>query len=564
MTEAGKKTLVLLSTAILTGGIATTSWVVSRASSEQPMLERFLPADTIAFVEVSDLRALALRIARSDAWQQFARIHPTATSVFLVGANHSGILDASYALALVASRTADGRIFAEPVLVALFDSTEARRVFERRALELWSRDGQKRTLAPEERYGDAEVYILSGSSAPLSYARAGHLVVFARHRETAKRILDVSQGRAPSLESNPHFMQAGHTSHHKGSVSGFVDVAAAIRVIEELPAEDIAEARVLQDLVREAGADSVLSATMISSFEDGHVIERIHLRVPEGGRGLARRLLTTPPTPRTLLALVPEDATQVFDLSTATAAHAFADVLTLVAHANIPARGRGPQEILDDIRRKSGVDVQADLLSALGPEACLVELSDREKPERALLVTLQHEQRFARSLEKLASSVGRLRSSYTGDGHPLTTVLGRSDRAVVHYTFWDRTFIASNSPDAIEKIIETAQSGRSWATSIRYAEMMADLPGDSLFVFSRSNGDYLNRLARWVSGRRGDFPPTSQSVELKPSLAFGVAGPDGLTLEMRSPLGTIPRMVTSVLAWLSRETTADTGATNRR
>lgn len=561
MVKSRRKTLILLSAVILIGSSLTASWFVSRSAAPAHRLERYLPSDTIAFIEVLDLRTLALRIAESDAWQQFARANPTATSAFLIGVNHAGILDAGYAAALLMSRSPDGQASPEIVLVAEFDSTDARRLFERRALQLWQRYGRAKTFLPNERYADADIFRLPGSRENLIYARSDRLVVLSRSSEAAKKILDVRQGRAPSLESNPHLIQTRQGGFN--DVIGFIDGSAVRRLIESLPTDDPQEGELLREILMKAGADSIPSVVLTSTFDEGRVIERLHLAVAGGGRGLTRVIVTTPPTPRALLSLVPQDAEQILDISTATVGEATEVIRALLDHARATLGRRTPRDVLEDIRGKTGIDVHAELLSSLGSEACLVDLRRGEAHRRVLLVSVRDHARVARALEKLALSLGYSVLSPNASGASVTSLVGTSNRALLHYAFADGVFIASDSFDAVGKVLDTARSGRSLLDSTSYREALNDLPEDAAFLFYGANRDYLNRLGRLLSAGKKDFTPTPLQVDLKPSVAYGIIEPDSVTIESRSPLGIAPRLVTAILAWLSKETPSDLGRESR-
>src|SRR5829696_6885119 len=93
-----------------------------------PRLERLLPADTVGFVEVTDLRAQALKVIESEAWREFSKGNSAASSLFMIGANHGGVLDASYAVALLGVGSGEsGRPEPQFVVVAQFSDWEARR-----------------------------------------------------------------------------------------------------------------------------------------------------------------------------------------------------------------------------------------------------------------------------------------------------------------------------------------------------------------------------------------------------------------------------------------------------
>jgi hypothetical protein len=290
---------------------------------------------------------------------------------------------------------------------------------------------------------------------------------------------------------------------------------------------------------------------MTSSFTDGRVVERFTLATPGGGRGLLETVLSTPPTSQTLLKLVPEDATQVFDASIANAGQAFEQVATLMAQVTAQTGGRGPGDILQEIQEKSGLDLRNDIISALGSEVCLMELPG-DRHNGALLVNLRDEAILSQALEKIAAHEGRTITARDYQGIQIRMIPGRSEGGL-HYAFFGGNFVASGDAAAVEKIIDTARSGRSLSATTAYAEASASLSGDPLFVYYGSNRHYLNRLGRMLSTSKKDFQPSEQETDLRPSFAFGLSRPDGLYIESHSPLGTFPRLLTMVVSRLSTE-----------
>src|SRR5215210_7993772 len=143
-----------------------------------PRLERLLPADTVGFVEVNDLRAQALKVIESEAWREFSKENSAATSLFMIGANHAGALDASYAIALLGVGPAeDGRPEPQFVVVGQFNDWEARRTFERRVLPFMRDEQRKGVMTETEEYGKAKLNIVSkeGKHA-YAYAYASELL----------------------------------------------------------------------------------------------------------------------------------------------------------------------------------------------------------------------------------------------------------------------------------------------------------------------------------------------------------------------------------------------------
>ena len=128
------------------------------SKAESPRLERYLPADTVGFAEVNDLRSQALKVIDSEAWRAFAKENQAASSLFMMAANHAGALDASYAVALLgAGANADGKPEPQFALVAEFNGAGARRTFENRVLRFAREAEAKGVTTKQEQYGDATI-----------------------------------------------------------------------------------------------------------------------------------------------------------------------------------------------------------------------------------------------------------------------------------------------------------------------------------------------------------------------------------------------------------------------
>ena len=147
------------------------------SKAESPRLERFLPADAVGFVQVNDLRSQALRIIESEAWREFSRENAAASSLFMMAANHAGVLDASYAVALLGA-DADGPQFA---LVAEFDDWGARYTFQNRVLRLIREANEKGVTTRTEEYGKVTIHSVAPDGRKgFAYAPTGELLFISK------------------------------------------------------------------------------------------------------------------------------------------------------------------------------------------------------------------------------------------------------------------------------------------------------------------------------------------------------------------------------------------------
>src|SRR5215212_4516787 len=172
-----KSFILFAAAALVLVGVAAAQ-LVPTTKAVNPRLERLLPADTVGFVEVNDLRAQALKIIESEAWREFSKENSAASSLFMIGANHAGALDASYAVALLGvAPTEEGKPEPQFVIVGQFNDWEARRTFERRVLPLMRDEQRKGVQTETEDYGKAKLNVVTkeGKHA-YAYAYASELL----------------------------------------------------------------------------------------------------------------------------------------------------------------------------------------------------------------------------------------------------------------------------------------------------------------------------------------------------------------------------------------------------
>ena len=131
-------------------------------------------------------------------------------------------------------------------------------------------------------------------------------------------------------------------------------------------------------------------------------------------------------------------------------------------------------------------------------------------------------------------------------------ISGEKERGL-EYAFVNGNFVGSSRPENVERVIETAQGGRSLKESAAYQSAAAQLRGPAQFVYFNTNADYLNRLGRTLQGGEQTFKTEGQTAALRPSFAFGVTREDGFYVESRTPLGTFPRLLTAITSKLGGE-----------
>lgn len=522
------------------------------SKAESPRLERYMPADTVGFVEVNDLRSQALHVIESEAWREFTRENQSASSLFMMGANHAGVLDASYAVALLGvGAGADGRPEPQFALVAEFNGAGARRTFERRVMSFVSESEGKGVTTKTEKYGDAEINsVVPEGRRGFSYTQAGNTFYLSNAGEAIKRLLDVRNGKSPALESNQTFAQARARSKSVDGMFGFVDGAALTKIVDSAPADNKG-VEAFRELFHGTGAGSVESVAFTSAFEDGRVVERFVVTAPHRD-GVLATVAANPPTQGALLALVPEDAVQVFDASIANAPQTFDQMVSLMSQIAGQTGKKSPADVLSEFTEKTGVDMRGEILGTLGTEFCAAQLAGGEEPGGVVILALKDERAFAQTLAKFAEHEKRATSEREYKGVAIRSIAGEKGHGL-EYAFVGGHLVASGKGAMVERVIDTAQGGRSLSASAAYRAASAQVAGQPQFVYYNSNVDYLNHLGRALKGGEEEFKTEGQRATLRPSFAFGVSQDAGFYVESRTPLGAFPRLLTAVTSKLGSE-----------
>lgn len=540
------------SVVITVGALALVFWLVvlqfARTSkAESPRLERYLPADTVGFVEVNDLRAQALKVIESEAWREFTKENQAASSLFMMTANHAGALDASYAMALVGMGTDEsGRPEPQFAVVADFNGAAVRRTFEGRVLRFVRESDAKGMTTKTIQHGDETInVVVPEGKKGFAYAGSGNTLYVSNSVETVGRLLDVRAGKLSSLEANQKFVQARARVKSVDGMFGFVDGAALTGLVDNAPAgADDKGIAAFRQFFHGVGASSVEAAAFTSTFEDGRVAERFSVTAPNRD-GVLATVASNPPTQASLLALVPEDAVQAFDASIANAPQTFDQMFALMNQVAEQSGRKSPADALSEFTEKTGVDLRGDMLRSLGTEFCAAQLTAGAEPSGVVLINLKDESAFAQSLVKLAASKQRPVSERDYKGVTVRRIAGEGGHGL-EYAFLGGNFVASGKPSAVERVIDTAQGGGSLQSSAAFRAASAQESGQPQFVYFNSNVDYLNRLGHALKSSDEEFKTEGQRANLRPSFAYGVTLADGFYVESRTPLGTFPRLLTAI------------------
>ncbi len=549
MTIKKKKTILLI-TVFVCFALAIITWQFTKPTAAgPPRLERFLPATTLGFIQAYDLRSQTLHITESEAWRALLDENPTAGPLLLMSANHAGLLDASYAVALCGLEIQNEKPAPAGALLAHFNSHYSLGMFERRLLEK-----RKSSANGEKLYEGVKISIWEEKDhPPLYYAKKDTLAVLANSFATITGILDVASDKAPSLAGNSRLIEARGKATNNDELFGFFDSTQLRQSLKSISDEQ--KQKRLKELLQETGLDWVEYGAMNSSFVEGRVLESFELHIPQQGAGILREVLNTPPTSGALLSFVPEGASQVLDASIANASDALNQFLALIDRLHSSQNKPGAEDFLKHITEKTGLDFQEDFLKSLGAEICLAQFS-ADPSEGLLLLNLLDENRMEQTLKKVADKIRQPITTATYQGFPVRQI-ALPGKMALSYTFINGNLIVSSTRGSVEKSIAAYREGKSLSASPSYLEARQEMLHPSSFIYYSSNKDYLKQLEVVLKDSDKDFKPGGKDSNLRPSFAFGYTEPNGYLIKSLSPLGIFPRTLMMVTSRISAEIEKD-------
>jgi len=280
--------------------------------------------------------------------------------------------------------------------------------------------------------------------------------------------------------------------------------------------------------------------------------------------GVLVTVAANPPTQGALLALVPDTAVAAFDASIANAPQTFEQMVALASQLAEQSGKKSPTDALAEFNEKTGVDLRGEIFGSLGTEFCAAQLTSGttdDGPSGVVILNLKDERAFAQALAKFAESKNRATTEREYKGVTIHHVAGENGHAL-EYAFVGGNFIASGKGAAVERVIDTAQGGRSLRSSAAYAAASAQGAGQPQFIYYNSNVDYLNRLGHALKSSDDSFKTDGQRASLRPTFAFGLTQPEGFYVESHTPLGTFPRLLTAITSKLGakKESGTENGA----
>jgi hypothetical protein len=519
--------------------------LAGRASS--PRLERFLPADTLAFVEAANLSEQTLRLVETKAWQAFSKHNPELATGALLGANYSGLLRADVAAAMIRLRAGDHRV--EPIAVILAESDDEN---FKGSVETFikTRFGDAQPSVTTEYRGIPIISYAQDQRPRLSYAQVDDLFIFSDRQDGVKEIINVMQGQTPSLATNARVAAMRQRLGYTDGLFGFADAEQLRRALHTVRGiRPHSRTSDIEQMLHTLGVDSVTAVGGVSSFEADGVVERLRVEIPNGGTGVVRSFLQTSASPRLVLSFVPASARHLFVASTGDVSAIYDQLYRTFDQIADPK----DKAKLDTELAELGVDLKNDIVATLGRELAIADLSASEQGRHrgVAIIEVLDPERLTQSIGQIANRKGATVDETTHAGRQVMAIRGKHATHATYLAIVDNFLVIAESEDAIKAVIEAHDSGHTMAASTEYRQVFAGRAAAPMFSFYATNENLLTLMSQ-TFGKRNHITdaPSAAAEKLFPTALYGVAEPDGLYIESYSPLGTFPRLLTGLLSHL--------------
>ncbi len=534
---------------MVTVGVILFWQLAGRASG--PHMERYLPAGTLAFVEVADLSDQALRLVETKAWRIFSETYPELATGFLMSANYSGLLRASGAAALIRLEVDGGHLL--PLVAVLAESDDEQ--FARSLHLFFSQRFEDGPSTVGQYHGVPLIVYGHHEGDPLYFARRDDLFVFSNRQEGLQGIIDVVAGTAASLADNPRVMEMRRRLGYADGFFGFVDGERLLEAIQALHRTHSTrrdpEAIAPDQLLRAYGLDSIAAMGGVSSFEGEGVAERLFLATPDGGAGIVRVMMSAPPLTDEILSIIPATANRVFVASLGDLLALYDEMYT----ATLQVMGSDGETKIDRLLAELGVDIRNELLAAIGHQMAVIALPSmkRDHPRAALIVEVLDARQVKAAIERMARAHHFTVIETSVADQPVLILNGERSGHSAHCAFVGEFLVVSGSRSAIETIIEAHRSGETMMVSAAYQRALADHDAPPVLTFYATNEHLLERMARVLNeGGLSEPRPAREMEALFPTSWTGTVESDGLRIEGMSPMGTFPHLLTELMAAVAR------------
>jgi hypothetical protein len=563
---------IIIGISILLIGLVVAGFFALRRPPRVAM-ERYVPADALAFVEIDSLADLVDGLSSTTAWRELAPVLSLSSQLKQIGflADVIGRTGLGPDEAVVAGRaqcavaitgiesnageTDEGPYihfrphFALIIETHMKPGAAARLVRERTSIIAERIFGQA-TVQESQHYRDTELLIFHGPEPgrQLLAASAGSAVLIANQAAAMESCLDAIAGRASTLAEDSTLAQTRPEVDRRASIFAYVTESGIKKLVELWPAllgarsGDPDNIVLFGDLIEHLSKQAGASLFYSSHFERGGVTDK-YLTVlrPQVAAALADALKPASAANFESLALVPREVERLTILSVDRAGESPERVLKHLAPVVDIVAAVALREFVISFRKQYGLDPADRVGDAIGSEIAVVSFGDDQS--RAMLLRVDDKTKLSSIVEKYLTRNGGsvTREEYGGSEIMISSAEDRRAAGFVGKV------LVLGTRDQIVKIIEANAEDRGIDRDERLKQLVsARAPNASILSYRPRVDDAaklllgISKLTRVTDGSPEllEGEPAHKALDKLPrTISFTEFRSNGVFVETHSAVG---------------------------
>lgn len=509
---------IIIGLSVLVIGLVVAGFFVLRRPPRVAM-ERYVPADALAFVEIDSLADLVGGLTGTKAWRELAPVLGLSSQLQQVGlvtdfvgrsglgpdeavvAGRSQLAIAITAIESDAGETDEGPyLHLKPAFALIIethtsDETAARLVRDRARIVAQRIYGES-VVERVEGYRGSELRVFEGPGARRQLVASNHgtVVLIANQTEAAKRCLDAISGRAPTLAEDTTLKPTRPELTLNPSIFAYVTAAGIDKLVDLWPLfaagrdAEPESINVFTDLVEHLSKQAGAGLLYTLEFEDEGVTEKYLTALrPQLATALTQPLKSAAGAGFESLSLIPKEIESLTLLNVENAGELPERVFKQLSPAVDIVVGVALREFVINFKKQYGLEASESVGDVIGSEIALVNFGD-DQP-RAMLLRINDTARVGPLANKYLSRGTAPRKERHNDIEiQISTDDDRRAAAVVG------DFLVLGTREQIVKVNTTSSKRDGLDGNERLKSVLSARPPNASIIYHRTRVDDAGRL----------------------------------------------------------------------
>ena len=517
-----RKNIIIVCLVLVVALVAAGLFALRRAP--RALMERYVPADALAFMEIDSLADLVDGLTNTRAWSELAPVLGLSSQIRQVGLvtdliGRSGLGPdeavvagrAQFAIAITGIESNTGETDEGPYIhlkpsFALIIETHtnpetASRLVRGRASMIAQRIYGESVVEHSDDYRGVQLLIFEGPGTghQLVASSVGSVILVANQAGAIKQCLDAIAGRSATLAEDSELKQRRPEVGRDPSVFAYVTPSGIEKLVQLWPlliagrSAEPDSISVFADLIEHLSEQAGGALLYSLEFEADGVIEK-YLTVlrPQVAEALTQPLKSASAANFESLAMIPRGIESLTLLNVENAGELPERVLKQLSPAVDIVTGVALREFVINFRKEYGLEPSDSVGDAIGGEIGLVNFGD-DQP-RAMFLRVNDRSRLAPIVNRYLTR----NASITNEKHNGTEIQVASDddRRAAAYA---GDFLVLGTRDQIVKIIETNAKRDGQDGDARLKTVLSTRPANASIVYYRARVEDAGRFLLAIS-----------------------------------------------------------------